>query len=153
MSANSIISKTKQSFNGLPVWAKWTVYAGGAIALFLLLRPLFKGVSSLFKTAGDILSAPADLIDALNKQMDNAIKDMVYKSIYDYVKTHDYDKSNPEDVYRMKTLDTLTQNNIITANQRQMFISLWKKQKTKEEIAQGKIIEATDKVKEYLSKL
>lgn len=91
---------------------------GGAV----LLWPVISGLLSLSNFAGGILSAPGKFADAMNREIDEAIKDGVYSQLLKIAKTTVYDTSNPA---HKKLMDELRKTNDIRAAQ---IIAEWKRE-------------------------
>ena len=91
---------------------------GGAV----LLWPVISGLLSLSSFAGGILSAPGKFADAMNRELDKAIKDGVYSQLLKIAKTTIYDAGNP---VHKKLMDELRNTNDIRAAQ---IIAEWKRE-------------------------
>lgn len=70
----------------------------------ILAWPLIAGLFSFAQTAGGILSFPGRLANALNKEFDENIKDLVFSALTDMAKKTIYDPADPRHAAIMREL-------------------------------------------------
>lgn len=114
----------------------------------ILAWPLIAGLFSIAQTAGGILSFPGRLADALNREIDENIKDLVFSSLTDIAKKTIYDPADPRHAAIMRELK---QMNDARADH---IIKEWKKEGKgfNRLFAAMTLNAATKKVNDYLNK-
>lgn len=96
------------------------------IAIIILL-PIIKGVRSVAGVVGDILSAPADIINGLNAGMDRAMSATLKEGLRIQVTKTVYNPNSFQDKTKMDNLKKLLGKKIITQTEYEWYVKEWKK--------------------------
>lgn len=110
------------------------VFASVFIIVLVVVIPLIKGLSKgakgigeIITVGGDILSAPGRLIDALNKDVDNSVRELLFKAVIDYASKNVYNASNTNDGYKISVLKQYRDKGLLTNSQYNAALTHWKK--------------------------